>query len=113
MEQCYQQSTDNRQQPADDRQRKPKKRDEMGYSDNGFARFEKKNKNRNPQGPAPSGGAKGSRTKPSREERGYTSKRGPMRKDDWKQFFQHDNDLRGPEPDFSEEGWARRKPKKR
>ena len=108
-----QQSTDNRKQSADDRQRKPKKRDEMGNSDNGFARFEKKNKNRNPQGPAPSGGAKGSRTKPSREERGYTSKRGPMRKDDWKQFFQHDNDLRGPEPDFSEEGWARRKPKKR
>ena len=108
-----QQSTDNRQQPADDRQRKPKKRDEMGYSDNGFARFEKKNKNRNPQGPAPSGGAKGSRTKPSREERGYTNKRGPMKKDDWKQFFQHDNDLRGPEPDFSGEGWARRKPKKR
>ena len=109
-----QQSTDNRQQPADDRQRKPKKRDEMGYSDNGFARFEKKNKNRNPQGPAPSGGAKGSRTKPSREERGYTSKRGPMKKDDWKQYFQHDDrPLRGAEPDFSEEGWARRKPKKR
>ena len=108
-----QQSTDNRQQTPDNRQRKPKKRDEMGNSDNGFARFEKKSKNRNPQGPAPSGGAKGSRTKPSREERGYTSKRGPMRKDDWKQFFQHDNDLRGPEPDFSEEGWARRKPKKK
>ena len=108
-----QQSTDNRQQPADVRQRKPKKRDEMGYSDNGFARFEKKNKNRNPQGPAPSGGAKGSRTKPSREERGYTSKRGPMKKDDWKQFFQHDErPLRGAEPDFSEEGWARRKRKK-
>ena len=52
--------------------------------------------------------------RPSREERGYTSKRGPMKKDDWKQFFQHDNkDLRGPEPDFSEEGWARRKPKKK
>ena len=112
-EDMSQQSTDNRQQTTDNRQRKPKKRDEMGNSDNGFARFEKKNKNRNPQGPAPSGGAKGSRTKPSREERGYTSKRGPMRKDDWKQFFQHDNDLRGPEPDFSEEGWARRKPKKK
>ena len=92
------------------RGKKGRKADE--FTD-GFARFEKKNKNRNPQGPAPSGGAKGSRTKPSREERGYTSKRGPMRKDDWKQFFQHDNDLRGPEPDFSEEGWARRKPKKK
>ena len=52
--------------------------------------------------------------RPSREERGYTSKRGPMKKDDWKQFFQHDErPLRGAEPDFSEEGWARRKPKKR
>ena len=52
--------------------------------------------------------------KPSREERGYTNKRGPMRKDDWKQFFQHDErPLRGTEPDFSEEGWARRKPKTR
>ena len=34
-------------------------------------------------------------------------------KDNWKQFFQHDDrDLKGAEPDFSEEGWARRKPKK-
>lgn len=46
--------------------------------------------------------------KPSREERGYTKPRG--KKDDWKQFFQHnDPELRGPEPDFSEEGWAKRK----
>ena len=48
--------------------------------------------------------------KPSREERGYTSPRGPKKKDDWKQFFQQDNQpLRGEEPDFSEEGWAKRK----
>ena len=47
--------------------------------------------------------------KPSREERGYTSPRGPKKKDDWKQFFQQDNQpLRGEEPDFSEEGWAKR-----
>lgn len=44
--------------------------------------------------------------KPSREERGYTAPRGAKKKDDWKQFFQND------EPDFSEEGWADRKPKK-
>ena len=32
---------------------------------------------------------------------------------DWKQFFHNGrNDMKGPEPDFSEEGWARRKPKK-
>ena len=51
------------------------------------------------------------RSKPSREERGYTKPRG--RKDDWKQFFQHDNDLKGPEPDFSEDGWAKPLKKKK
>ncbi len=51
--------------------------------------------------------------KPSREERGYTSPRGKMKKDDWRQFFVHDEKpLKGEEPDFSEEGWARRYPKK-
>ena len=51
------------------------------------------------------------KAKPSREERGYTAARGPKRKDDWKQFFQHDNDrpLKGEIPDFAEEGWAKRK----
>ena len=42
--------------------------------------------------------------KPSREERGYGA-RGPKKTDDWQQFF------KDKEPDFSEEGWARRKPK--
>ena len=93
------------QQSTDNRQRKPKKRDEMGHFHDGFEPFEKKNKKRD---------TSEGRTKPSREERGYTNKRGPMKKDDWKQFFQHDDrPLRGAEPDFSEEGWARRKPKKR
>lgn len=51
--------------------------------------------------------------KPSREERGYTSPRGPKKKDDWKQFFQQDNQpLRGEVPDFSEEGWAKRSKRK-
>ena len=50
------------------------------------------------------------RTKPSREERGYTKPRG--KKDDWKQFFQHNDELKGIEPDFSEEGWAKRSKKK-
>ena len=36
------------------------------------------------------------------------------KKDDWKQFFRHDDkQLKGSEPDFSEEGWARRKPRKK
>jgi ATP-dependent RNA helicase DeaD len=52
--------------------------------------------------------------KPSREERGYTSPRGPKKKDDWKQFFQQDNQpLRGEKPDFSEEGWAKRSKRKK
>ncbi|MDR0962432.1 MAG: DEAD/DEAH box helicase [Mediterranea sp.] len=50
------------------------------------------------------------KSKPSREERGYTQARG--KKDDWKQFFQGNGELRGTEPDFNEEGWARRKKKK-
>lgn len=45
-------------------------------------------------------------TSPSREERGYGA-RGPKKTDDWQQFF------KDKEPDFSEEGWARRKPKKK
>ena len=44
--------------------------------------------------------------KPSREERGYGA-RGPKKTDDWQQFF------KDKEPDFSEEGWARRTPKKK
>lgn len=44
--------------------------------------------------------------KPSREERGYSAQRGPKKKEDWQQFF------RGEEPNFEEEGWARRKKKK-
>ncbi|WP_294607530.1 DEAD/DEAH box helicase [uncultured Bacteroides sp.] len=52
------------------------------------------------------------KSKPSREERGYTNSRG--KKDDWRQFFQGDNkEFRDKEPDFSEEGWARRTPKKK
>lgn len=47
--------------------------------------------------------------KPSRAERGYTEKRGKMKKDDWKQFFAPQKgggkDLVGDEPDFSEDGW--------
>lgn len=53
----------------------------------------------------------------SRAERGYTEERGPKKQDDWKQFFNSDNSkkksskLKGEEPDFNEEGWARRKNK--
>ncbi len=55
---------------------------------------------------------KSKKNKLSREERGYTAPRGPKKKDDWKQFFvQNDSKLKDDEPDFSEEGWARRKKK--
>ena len=54
----------------------------------------------------------------SRAERGYTEERGPKKQDDWKQFFNSDNSKKksskqkGEEPDFNEEGWARRKKQK-
>ncbi|MBQ7461182.1 MAG: DEAD/DEAH box helicase [Bacteroidaceae bacterium] len=58
--------------------------------------------------------------RPSREERGYTEPRGrKFKKEDWMQFLHPDKPtkkslkLKGEMPDFSEEGWARRKPKKR
>ena len=59
------------------------------------------------------------RTKPTREERGYTAPRGKKyKKEDWMKFLHPDkpskkNELKGEIPDFSEEGWARRKPKKK
>ena len=58
-----------------------------------FARFDRKPKKR-------------------RAERGGGAEGG--RQDDWRQFFQNDGvRLKGDEPDFSEEGWARRKPRKK
>jgi len=60
------------------------------------------------------------RPKPSREERGYTEPRGrKFKKEDWMKFLHPDKPtkksqkLKGEMPDFSEEGWARRKPKKK
>ena len=61
-------------------------------TDNGFARYEKKSKRKTDA--------------PAFKDNG--------KKDDWKQFFNHNNtQLKGEEPDFSEEGWARRRPKKK
>ena len=69
----------------------------------GFERFMKKSKGSRYDEPAPKGRAK------QREKRPESG-----RKDDWRQFFQgYDIQLRGEEPDFSEEGWARRRPKKK
>ena len=61
-------------------------------ADNGFARYEKKSKRKTDA--------------PAFKDNG--------KKDDWKQFFNHNTaQLKGEEPDFSEEGWARRRPKKK
>ena len=107
------------QQPKDNSRqstsRKPQRNGAKDGFDNGFAQFEKKNRaERRREEQMRGADWNEGKKKPSREERGYTSKRGPMKKDDWKQFFQQDErPLRGAEPDFSEEGWARRKPKRR
>ena len=42
------------------------------------------------------------------------ARRNSSPKDDWRSLMKkNQRDFRGPEPDFSEEGWARRKPKKK
>ena len=108
-----QQPTDNRQQTS---KKGSKRRDEISDSANSFSQFEKKNRAERRREEQQRGADwNAGKKKPSREERGYTSKRGPMKKDDWKQFLQQDdkNTFRGPEPDFTEEGWARRKPKRK
>ena len=65
------------------------------HDEDGFERYEKKSRRRT----QPSDSA------PLRES---------GRKDDWKQFFRNDAPtLKGDEPDFSEEGWARRRPRKK
>ena len=59
------------------------------------------------------------RSNSNRQERSSKSKRNARTRQetpttgDWRQFFQHDTKLKGEIPDFSEEGWARRKPKKK
>ena len=88
-----------------------------------FARFEKKSK----RGQRADDGQRAARRADERpshradEREPRKSRKGTRggarmesgRQDDWRQFFQgHDIILRDDEPDFSEEGWARRRPKK-
>ncbi len=83
-----------------------KRRDE-GRNAQGFEQYEKKSKRHNDTDEGP------------QQPKSRRGQRGEMRlesgrKDDWRQFFQgHDIQLIGDEPDFSEEGWARRRPKKK
>ncbi|MBR7053638.1 MAG: DEAD/DEAH box helicase [Prevotella sp.] len=89
------------------------RRDERGKTDN-FARFEKKPKRntktvRNDEAPR----EQREQRKQKKGTRG-AARMESGRQDDWRQFFQgHDIILKDDEPDFSEEGWARRKPKKK
>ena len=91
-------------------QRKGKKGSDNGGKqrpDNGFERFEKKSKRHGEQASDRNDNG-GKRRNGSRDfaENG--------KKDDWRQFFRNnDVKLKGEEPDFSEEGWARRRPKKK
>lgn len=69
-----------------------------------FEFFEKKSKKRSENE---------NRSKPQRGMRGEARMDGKG-KNDWRQFFRHDDiQFHGEEPDFSEEGWARRRPKKK
>ena len=52
--------------------------------------------------------------KPEKTERPVRKSDHPKKHDDWRGLMNKvPRDLRGPEPDFSEEGWARRKPRKK
>lgn len=85
-----------------------------GFKDEKRSDAPRKGRSKSESAPADKKGAPADKkkSKPSREERGYTGARG--KKDDWRQFFQNDNkEFRDKEPDFSEEGWARRTPKKK
>ena len=78
---------------------------DSGKSDERAPRYE--NKDRKPKDASAKDSKSTKKDKPSRAERGYSDARGPKKKDDWQEFF------KDKEPDFSEEGWARRKPKKK
>ena len=79
---------------ADDRKRGDRRTKKSDSRDD-FGKYEKKSKKRD----------RGAEAKPFRES---------GRKDDWRQFINNpDIKLVGDEPDFSEEGWARRRPRKK
>ena len=70
----------------------------------GFERYEKRSKRRSEED---------GRSRSKRGQRG-SQRYESGRQDDWRQFIDNpDIKLRGEEPDFSEEGWARRRPKKK
>lgn len=78
-----------------------------------FSRYEKKSKRRNADADhhaSEHGERAGSQQARQIQEQG----RQEAKSDDWRQFFNNDKiELVGEEPDFSEEGWAMRKPRKK
>ena len=79
-----------------------------------FERFEKKSK-RKQREQQEQREQRGADSEPRKQKKGTrgAARMESGRQDDWRQFFQgHDIILRDDEPDFSEEGWARRRPKK-
>ena len=58
---------------------------------------------------------KGGKGKGSRAESRSRKPRREEETGDWRQFFQHNDNVKfkGEEPNFEEEGWARRRPKKK
>lgn len=94
---------------SEDKGKKNAKRRDSGRKEKDGDKKKQKSKAEKPEE------GKVKKNKPSREERGYTAARGKKyTKEDWKQFFQpvDNRPLKGEEPDFTEEGWARRRPKK-
>lgn len=78
--------------------------DGKGRDNNAFSKYEKKSKRRSEERTNSRNG--------NRNDMYEAADNG--RQDDWRQFFKHnDIKLKGDEPDFSEEGWARRRPKKK
>jgi len=58
--------------------------------------------------------SKGSRKPNRRKTPEFTERPKHQKKEDWRELMNKvPRDLRGPEPDFSEEGWAMRKPRKK
>ncbi len=94
---------------SEDKGKKNAKRRDSGRKEKDGDKKKQKSKAEKPEE------GKVKKNKPSREERGYTAARGKKyTKEDWKQFFLpvDNRPLKGEEPDFTEEGWARRRPKK-
>ena len=77
----------------------------------GFERYEKKSKRRNDNADHHTP-KHGDRADKQQQRQNHEPRRQQAKADDWRQFFNNDKtELVGEEPDFSEEGWAMRKPR--